>query len=132
MFQKEMSFSTVQLLLKRLARFFFCPQNIIQIQFSVPCMAHQYSCLKDIVPCQFARIIINGYRKACVISVPTVFCICIMLLCIILCKSFIFISLSIPVLKPFQYLEQTMISYRYFNLISFYSHNTYPRCSNRL
>lgn len=86
-YKKEMSFPTVQLLRKRLARFFFSPQNIIEIQFYVFCMTNQYPWLKNIVSGQFACIIVNRYRKTCVVPVSAEFCICIMFLCVIHSKT---------------------------------------------
>ena len=44
----DMALCKLHFLPRRLARFFFCPQNVIQIPFSVFCMGHQHPWLKKL------------------------------------------------------------------------------------
>ena len=68
-----MSFTTVQFLLKRLTRFFFYSQNIIQIKPSILSMSYYKSSLENVISLQLTIIIIlwNSSSMQCfVFPVP--------------------------------------------------------------
>lgn len=62
--QKETKFTTVQLLLMRLARFFFCSYHIIKIELSIFITSYKHSRTKNVISLQIALLIINRYSKS--------------------------------------------------------------------
>ena len=78
MILEEMGFSTVQLRLKRGARFFFYSKQIIQIFLSVFSMTYQHPHCEYIISFYLPSLIIYRQSKSRIIAVPSEFCIILM------------------------------------------------------